>query len=361
MRHCLIFCVLIGTLSAGSRNVYAQDPTFSQAFLSPVYLNPAATGTGEYDMRVSMIHRRQWMTIPSAFNYSAVSADLYLPRISSGVGVLATHASEGFLRRTGLYLNYAYTVCAGTLSPAENGGTPKWFWTGGFQFGVQSRRLDYSKLVFADELDIYGVIPNGVSQADLAIRNGRFFPDFAAGSFFSYNPSGNKRLLIGVSAHHINRPDESLIQTSDTFRSQLPVRWSGNIMYTHTNLDSRWSYTFSVLGFQQASHRNYQAGLEVTQNEYNISVGAWYRTSGVFTDMQTIGLSVSFNLAGRDNNRNKLKIGVAHDASLGSNSYSYTTGSTEAALVWDHSSYSSDASNPCKPVISSQTACPANR
>jgi len=74
--------------------------------------------------------------------------------------------------------------------------------------------------------------------------------------------------------------------------------------------------------------------------------------------MQTLGISLSFNITGRRNEQDKLRIGVGHDTMIGGNSYSYTAGSTEAAIVWDHSSYNADASNACKPRISSQSACP---
>ena len=149
------------------------------------------------------------------------SVDKFIPSINSGVGLLATKSDEGYLKKTGIYASYAYTVCAGTASAAENGGSPKWFWTGGLQFGVAQASIDYDKLVFADELDIRGVIPGAVSSADPPINNGNLFPDFAAGMFFNYNLTENSRLLAGFSGHHINRPDESLTSTSDTTRSQL--------------------------------------------------------------------------------------------------------------------------------------------
>jgi hypothetical protein len=56
-------------------SIRAQDPAYTQAFLSPVYLNPAATGAGEYDLRVSAMYRRQWWLIPSNFNSMAFSVD----------------------------------------------------------------------------------------------------------------------------------------------------------------------------------------------------------------------------------------------------------------------------------------------
>src|SRR5688572_18595452 len=124
----------------------SQDPVYSQPYLSPVNLNPAATGAGDYDLRVSAIYRRQWWTIPSQMNYMAFSIDKFIPKISSGIGLLATKSNEGYLNKTGIYASYAYTVCAGTASVADNGGAPKWFWSGGIQFGLAQSRIDYNKL-----------------------------------------------------------------------------------------------------------------------------------------------------------------------------------------------------------------------
>ena len=336
----------------------AQDPVFSQPYLAPVSLNPAATGAGEYDLRVSAIYRRHWWTIPSQMNYMAFSIDKFIPKISSGIGLLATRSNEGYLKKTGLYATYAYTVCAGTASAADNGGMPKWFWTGGLQFGLSQTRIDYNKLVFADELDIGGVIPGSYSAADPAINSGKLFPDFSAGTFFNYSLNENSRLLAGFSAHHINRPDESLTATGDTVRSQLPVRWGGNLMYTFTNPERVWSYSLAVLGYRQAQNNSYQAGIEVTQNEFDVSLGLWYRGSVNFRDMNTLAITLSFNLSGRDNAKDKLRVGIGHDSQIGNNNYSYTAGSSEIGVVWDHNTYDQSGDNPCKPRVNSQSACP---
>ena len=353
-----VICAALVALVITQQDMFAQDPVFSQAYLSPINLNPAATGAGDHDLRVSAIYRRHWWTIPSGMNYTAISVDKFFPNISSGVGFLATHSNEGYLKKTGVYASYAYTVCAGSASAAENGGMPKWFWTGGMQFGVAQRRIDYSKLVFADEIDINGVIPGSASAADVAANNGKFYPDFAAGTFFNYNLTGNSRLLAGLSAHHINRPDESFTSTSDTIRSNLPILWSGNILYTYTNPERIWSFSIGAIGYRQAKHSSYQIGGEVTQNEIDVSLGVWYRGSVNFRDMNTISLTLCFNLSGKDNYTDKMKVGIAHDAQVGKNSYSYTAGSSELGFVWDHKSYDQAEDNPCKPKISSQSACP---
>jgi len=355
MNKFLLVAVLL--MSCGMM-VRAQDPIFSQAYLSPIYLNPAATGAGEHDLRFSAIYRRQWWTIPSQFSYTALSVDKYIPSLRGGFGLLATHSSEGYLRQTGVYGSYSYTICSASLSAAENGELPKWFLAMGLQFGVTQRRIDFSKLVFSDQLDVDGVIPGSSSGADMAVNNGKWRPDFGAGAFFNYNLTEDSRVLFGFSGHHINRPDESLISSSDTARSQLPVRWGGNVMYTYTNPERSWSYSLAGLMYRQARNNSLQVGAEVTQNNYDISVGLWYRSSINFRDMDAFTVTLSINLSGRENTRQKVRAGIAHDAPLGNNRYSYTTGSSELGVVWDLDTYPQDSDNPCKPRITSKYACP---
>ena len=353
----LIICVC-GLLAVTK----AQDPVYTQAYLAPVNLNPASTGTGENDLRVSGIFRREWWKVQSSFNYQAFSIDKFFPRISSGIGFLATRSSEGYLNKNGVYGSYSYTVCSGVPDVASNGGVPKWYWTGAMQFGVGWSRVDYSKLTFADEINIGGVIPGSISDADQPINNGRLFPDFAAGTSFNMNlASINSRLVIGASAHHINRPDESLISTADTFRSQIPIRWSGNFMFIASSDESQ-TWTTSIEGFfyKQADNVTLQLGLDITY-KYNVSLGLWVRGNGKFSqDITTFGATLSFNLLGiRDKDR--LRVGVGHDSQMGGNTYSYFAGSSEAGFLWDHSTYKSPSDDPCKPRVTSPWFCPEVR
>ncbi len=288
----------------------------------------------------------------------AASIDKYIPAISGGIGLIGTHSSEGYLNKSGVYGTYAYHICSGTLSAAENGSSPKWFWTGGLQFGVSQTRINYNKLTFADQLNTDGYIPGMPSSVASSVRNGRMFPDFAAGMFFNYNLNDNNRLLMGLSNHHLNMPDESLTFSSDSVRSQLPRLWTGNLLFTHTNLDNTWSYSIGGIYYRQANNTSMQAGMEVTQNEYEISLGLWYRGSSNFKNINTFSVSLTMNILGGRSEKDKLRIGVAHDAEIGNKAYSYTAGSSELGFVWDRNTYNSVGNNPCKPKISS-TICPA--
>jgi len=353
MRNLLLICFLAGcTVSA-----VAQDPVFSQAFLSPLNLNPAAAGTGEYDLRISGIYRRNWWSIPSGMNYMAFSVDKFLPAISSGVGVMATHSTEGYLQKNGFYGMYSYNICSGSDDASE---PPRWFFNGGLQFGMAQRRIDYKNLVFADQLNTDGYIPGLGTQADIPKNNGKYIPDFAAGMFFNYSFSSQNRLLIGLANHHINQPDESLTYTGDSIRSVLPQLWTSTLLYTHTNANQSWSYSLGGIYYRQAKNSSVQIGGEVTQNDYEISLGLWYRGSTNFQNINTVALTVSINLVGNSGRNEKLRVGVGHDSEVGKKAYSYSAGSSEIGFVWDKSTYDQPQEDPCKPNVNSYM-CPAPR
>lgn len=337
---------------------FAQDPVFSQPYMAPVYLNPAATGSGDHDLRICGIIRRQWWSIPSQFTYTAFSIDKFLPSLQSGIGLMATTSSEGYIRKTGFHLSYAYTFCPGVSPVASNSGMPKWFLTGALQMGMVQRRISYKDLLFADQIDNTGVIPGAETGADLPVNNGRWYLDVSPGLFFNYRFSGNSRLLIGASARHVNRPDESLISTNDKARSVVPVLWCGNILYTNSN-NEHWSYSIAANYSKQKQNNMLQVGIEVTQNDYDIGMAAWYRGGSTFQNPDALTLSLSFNLSGRNNQTSKIRVGLAHDAPIGNKKYSNSNGSSELAFVWDQNTYTTNGDNPCKPEISTRE-CPRN-
>ena len=334
----------------------SQDPVFSEPYMSPIYLNPAATGSGDHDLRISAIVRRQWWAIPSHFTYTAVSIDKYMPSLQSGIGLLATTSSEGYLKKTGIHLSYAYTFCPGADPVASNSELPKWFLTGALQAGAVQRRIDYSNLIFADQIDAGGIIDGAETGADLPVNNRHWYLDISPALFFSYRMNGNSRLLVGATAKHVNKPDESLIATNSKDKSIVPVLWSGNILYTNSN-NENWSYSIAANFSKQQQNQVFQLGFEVTQNKLDIGMGAWYRGGTTFQNPDAFCLTLSFNLSGRDNETSKIRVGIAHDAPVGNKKYTNNNGSSEFAFVWDQHTYTTNAEDPCKPAISTRE-CP---
>lgn len=323
----------------------AQDPVFSQPYLSPVYLNPAATGAGSYDYQVSVVHRREWLTIPSQFNYTAFSASHFMPSLKSGVGLLATDFSEGYLKTTAIYGNYSYSICTSDQNPAS-----PWIFTGALQVGMAQTAIDYSQLVFADQINQNGYIPGSISAADVPIYNKRWYPDFAGGLLVSHEPTDYHYLLFGASAYHFNRPDQSLTATSDTFRSQLPVRWSASVAWQVAQPDD-WSWSLNLLWYHQQQATTWQLGVDIRPPDYPLSVGFWGHFGSNFGNPNAIGLTISYDLTAAHRERQSLQVAATQDFPVGGNGLSYTTGSTQLGMLWQYNSGKTDNGNRCQPTI----------
>src|SRR3981081_2904220 len=177
MRNFLIF-ILAGNLL---NSVQAQDPNFSQFFVSPLTLNPALTGKFNGNVRVAGNYRDQWPAISKAFITSTISIDapVLTGRISPddiwGVGVMAMtdKTANGILNSNYLSVSTAYHK-----GLDEDGRQQLGF---GFQGSYATKRLDGSQLKFERELDLNGnwTLPSDEPIAGRTVNISYF--DFNAG------------------------------------------------------------------------------------------------------------------------------------------------------------------------------------
>jgi type IX secretion system PorP/SprF family membrane protein len=187
---------------------FAQDPEFSQYYAAPLVLNPAFTGTAS-DHRFIANYRNQWPGITNGFVTSAISYDYNLAHLNSGLGlmVMTDKAGTANLKSTAFNFQYAYKVnLAG-----------KWMLSSGLNFGVGNRNIDFSKLVFGDQLefDASGKTPSD-DVAFSNLQSSTYF-DFGAG-MLAYS----RKFWIGFSVWHLNKPNRSLINEE----AQIPVKTS---------------------------------------------------------------------------------------------------------------------------------------
>lgn len=203
MRKLLLLAVIVLL----AKQMMAQDMHYSQYYANPLYLNPAFTGAITHQ-RVAVNHRLQWPELPKAFANYSFSYDQNAPALNSGFGLLANvdRAGSASLQSASIAFNYSYTVAiqkAWVIKPA-------------LSFGYVSRSIDYTKLVFGDQID-FGI--DGAPSQDPTIGqiDSNNFMDIGSG-LLAYN----KNTWIGLSAFHLNTPNHSLISGS----SYLPVKWS---------------------------------------------------------------------------------------------------------------------------------------
>lgn len=298
----------------------AQDHLYSQFFDSPIYLNPALTGQFKGDLRMNLIYRNQWTSVPGTLSYLSASIDYNVPRFGGGVGLIFTRSSEGtaYLDKTNVSGVYSYSV-----------GSEDFVLSFGLQAGATNRVLDYSKLVFGDQIDPTLGIVSGSSAGPLPFNN-KFYFDSGVGTNLVVG-----EFDIGLAMQHLNQPNESFTGTP----SKLPIRTNAHLSYRmdlnpFENLDDdEKSYVIpSVVFYKQSQAESYSIGLQYKRR--SINVGLWYR-SGVNTGPSAIVLSLIFDLYINRDGGEKLRFGVSHDAPVSGLSYGNTSGTQEGSIGYE--------------------------
>lgn len=187
----------------------AQDPHFSQFFVSPLTLNPAFTGKFDGDLRVAGNHRDQWPVLQNVYVTQTLSLDMPILRKRTGDDVLGI----GFLGINDKTAGGALTGTDFAFSTAyhkvldENGYNTLGV---GFQAAYSQRRLDLSKLRFENELTSTGDFVLDPSNPDRQnVKPNINYLNLNAGVLFSGSSDGLNNYYAGVSLYNINRPKES--------------------------------------------------------------------------------------------------------------------------------------------------------
>jgi len=257
-RYAILFVFLIGAFIQS----YGQDPQFSQYYASPLYLNPAFAGTG-FAHRLALNSRVQWPSLPKAFVSHSLSWDVNSEKFNSGFGLLAVTDKAGTvgLQSTSVGLVYAYKFYLGK----------KWILSTGLDFSYSVRDLDFSKLVFGDQLEFGGSGVPTIDPAANSLKSTSFF-DFDLGFLFY-----SDKIWLGMAADHVNEPNTSFIQDNNRLPMKVTVH-GGMRIPLNTGLFASSRPTHIMPSFyykRQAQYDQFDLGINYYYEPINI--GIWYR------------------------------------------------------------------------------------
>ena len=192
---------LLIILSAHSLS--AQDPQLSQNFANPLLNSPAFAGLQDQN-KVYLSHRNQWPNQTANYQYSATGLEISLGKINSGMGIIISSDNQfSSLQTTALSLQYAYHANLNEKTVLSMG----------IQGSGVFRSLDYSRLTYGDQLSSYlvnGSLGNTFDPLATQFLSRTSYVDISAGLLLNHS-----NYWIGTSVHHLNRPNQSLIKTSD--------------------------------------------------------------------------------------------------------------------------------------------------
>lgn len=312
--------IIIAMLFMISGGVKAQDHIYSQFFNAPAYLNPALSGEFRGSFRANMIYRNQWSSIAGDLNYMTTSVDYKLPSFGGAVGLMFNSSSEGtaYLKKNNIAGIYSYSV-----------GTDGFTASFGLQAGITNRKLDFSRLVFSDQLDARLGFEGGASAAESPFNDNKYYFDAGTGVNLIFGTA-----MLGGSLMHINKPDESFTGS----RVYTPMRLAVHASYRHAldradPYDDDGTYLIpSVVYYRQAEAASLSAGVQFKYR--GVNAGAWYRSNGK-GQSDSFVVSLIFDIFTSGYKNQKVRLGVSHDATANKLNYSNTSGTSELSVGFE--------------------------
>ncbi|MCK5078568.1 MAG: type IX secretion system membrane protein PorP/SprF [Bacteroidales bacterium] len=309
--HILTLLILLGFFLK-SQGQSQPDPHFSQFYANQLYLNPALAGSNVCP-RLSMSYRNQWPSLPNNFVSYSAAFDMYIPKISGGVGIYFLGDNAGDLINTNIIsAMYSYRLQIGN-------------WTH-INFGLEASyiqtTLKWNNLIFGDMIDPNQGVVNPTSEVP-PDNNSIAYPDFDAGIAFSYK--GN--IYGGVAVHHLTEPNNAFYDASTSkLYMKVTVHGGAFIDLTGSSIrdDNYGSFSISpnFLYMQQDNFHQLNVGLYVNYRPF--IVGAWFRHN--FENVDAIVPMIGLDWKG-------LKVGYSYDITL-SNLKGTTGGAHEVSLGW---------------------------
>ncbi len=312
------FLSLMIIFSLSYLKLNAQDPVFSQFYLSPLQLNPGLAGLTD-DPRFSANYRNQFPGFNNAYRTYALSYDQFFPAINSGLGfwLLSDDAGDGILKTIKAAGIFSYKVDLSRNVFAKMG----------IEAGVVQSTLNWNQLVFGDQINDYTgtTSPGGIpfpTEETAPEKNRVVYPDLGIGMIV-YGGT----LYSGLSVRHLNRPDPEFLSINSNLTPRMPMRWTLHgggswPIFSHTlrhNLHTTISPAFILVS--QGPFNQVNGGVTIDSDV--LSFGVHYRVSSGKSEA-LIG-SVGFKTS-------KLKIGYSFDYTV--SGFPLSGGTHELGIVY---------------------------
>lgn len=251
-----------------SKKTFSQDTQFSQYYATPLYLNPALTGSSN-KTRAIINYRKQWTGLPSSIVSFMASFDHKFKYKNFSLGGYIKQDQYGV--NEGTPLTHLETVASGSYTIGIN----KYMGLNlGLQIGYGQNKLDRSALIFNDQLDSFGF--NGGTTNEPFINDQVSYADVSTGAMLY-----GEKYWVGIGIGHITRPNISFLGE----QSYLPVKISVEAGYmiplefkghrSHIPDYKRKSITLAT--HYQSQGKNDQLSLGVYFHYSPLLFGIWYR------------------------------------------------------------------------------------
>ena len=277
---------------------FAQDPTFSQFFSSPLNVNPALTANINADWRAISNYRSQWSGDGDPYVTGTVSYDSKILQNKNafveknnflGLGgmLMFDRAMEGVAKGTFASLNLSYNIKLIDGDKKHRLGI-------GFGGSYGHRTVDYSRLNFEDQWTGFGFNTN-LPTGESALSNMKDFLSINTGLTYSIT-SENSNFDIGVAAFHVNKPKQTFLEDENQTLAIRKVAHTNFETYLNdrTILNVNAIYQLQSGAQRSASYLSAGGGLGYYLGDDKgpiINAGLWYWNENGF--MPYVGLAIN--------------------------------------------------------------------
>jgi type IX secretion system PorP/SprF family membrane protein len=310
----------------------AQDPTFSMLYLNKLYLNPAYTGINR-DWNLTAVNRTQWAGLPGRMDSRMAAVDVACPASKLGFGAMFFDDVVG----NGAYRNTNGSFLLAAHIPSKyprNFGWKKmrnksYIMSAALQYTVGQKSVDWSRLIFSDQLDpALGLIrPVSAVQPGMEVSN--LIHSLSAGVLFRTElKTEGSFFSVGFTAFNVNQP----VETFYGLDNKRPVRYNAHSHTTfrvskkHTNEIPRF-LTVGLIYDRQATLQTAMMGGSLTFGK-DFLLGVWYRNRRVNfpeTNMDAVVINIIYSTK-------TISVGYSYDITVSALGLDQTFGTHEVGI-----------------------------
>jgi type IX secretion system PorP/SprF family membrane protein len=303
----------LGIVSEG----FGQDAQFTQFNYVPMYLNPAFAGAGNGIHRFTGAYRNQWPGLERSYTSYMASYDGSITKYNAGGGLyfLQDVAGASYLTNTQVGLNAAYALEVNVKMKLRIG----------LQACYNQKKIKQSNLIFNDQLI------TGAPSLDAGVAASMQYFDVGTGALLE-----SKLFWIGLSARHLNKPDQSLMGAGSS--AYLPMLVSLHTGYKYEiakteKPDEVSNHTIGGLLHYRHQGVNDQLDLGVSYFYKLINFTVWYRgipfkTYNGFQNSESIAFLLAYEPLDKP-----FKVGYSYDHTISSLSSKVTAGAHEITIT----------------------------
>ena len=287
-----------------------QDIHFSQAYSSPLTLNPASAGNFNGNYRVICNYKNQWSAISNLYKTVFASADFVLAKKKKGGSYFGAGLSF-YNDRSGKSKMGTNQV---NIAIADNIKLDRYnYFAAGLQFGYAQKGENVSNLKWDNQFNGTSYDPNlATGETDFGQQVN--YLDISAGLLWNFIPNDKDKATIGVSMFHINKPNQAFSKTDkDPLSSKIVVHGDAEIKMGEKNASIIPLVLFTSQGKQNEINAGglikYGFGQDSkytsTNKSSTVSFGGLYRFKDAiiilvnmnYKNMLTFGFSYDINVS----------------------------------------------------------------